>query len=332
MKGPRLIRNSVRLRDVILKPHSHGEAIAISAALVGSAVALRWIIDRGSLGVPFTTLYPATMIAALLLNWRYAVGVTVVSALIINELYLGQRWLTTFEPARIALFGLLALSSGLLIVTGSTVRKLLIDIEDLLEQQSHFNRELHHRIKNSLAIVQAMASQGARNSDPADFYKALTGRIGALAKANDLLTLDGRQETRCLRTLTQEAIAPFNQAGKFRVAGPDCIVPEISCIPLVMALHELSTNAVKHGALSQDAGTVDITWDLQTNGTRHKVNLHWQEKGGPEVLPPTRKGLGSRLLSAQKGIAAVDLQFLRDGVHCDMTLEDVTTPTYQTVA
>lgn len=325
-----MIRKSARLRRIILKPRGHFEAIAISVALIASAVLLRWIIDRGSLGVPFTTLYPAVMIAALLLNWRYVVGVTIVSALIINQLYLGQRWFSSFEPARIALFGLLTLSTGLLILTGSTIRKLLIDIEDLLEIQSNFNRELQHRIKNSLAIVQALASQSARNSDPADFYKALTGRIAALAKANDFLTLDGPQETRCLRTLTQEAITPFNQAGKFHVNGPDCIVPEVSCIPLVMALHELCTNAVKHGALSQDAGTVEISWDLKDHAGHKQVCVHWQEKDGPQVVQPTRKGLGSRLLSAQKGLAAVDLQFPLQGVHCDMTLNDVTLPAYQT--
>lgn len=325
-----MIQSSTRLRRIILKPRSHSESIAIAMALVALAVGLRWVIDQGSLGVPFTTLYPAVMVAALLLNWRYAVGIAVASAVIINELYVGERWFASLEPARIALFGLLALSSGLLIITGSTIRKLLLDIEDLLETQSQFNRELKHRIKNSLAIVQAMASQSARNSEPADFYKALTGRIGALAKANDFLTLDGPQETRSLRSLTEEAIAPFSQTGKFRLNGPDCIVPEVSCIPLVMALHELCTNAIKHGALSQDGGMVEISWDLKDHAGQKQLSLHWQEKDGPEVVEPTRKGLGSRLLSAQKGIAAVDLQFPHQGVHCEMTMNDVTLPLSKT--
>ena len=317
-----MIEDTTFLKRLILKRRSHLERIAIAIALIAGATGLRWYIDRGLLGVPFTTYYPAIMLAAVLLDWRYALTVTVACALVINWVFLGHSWFIDLDLARLALFGLFALSSGMLILTGSTIRHLLRNVDELLERQAGFNLELQHRIKNSLAIVQAMAAQGVRAGNPAEFYQALSGRIAALAKANELLTL-GKEQDGYLPDLAEQTIAPFNSNGRFRIAGPPCTVPQISCIPLVMVLHELCTNAVKHGALSVSGGVVTINWHIEGDGTHRHLVLNWQERGGPPVTPPEVRGLGSRLLVAQKGIAAIRLEFPQDGVCCEMQVKDV---------
>jgi two-component sensor histidine kinase len=108
---------------------------------------------------------------------------------------------------------------------------------------------------------------------------------------------------------------PFPQ-GAIRTAGPEARITEEAGMPLMMALHELGTNALKYGALSVDAGTVDITWTTIGDD----IQLVWQERGGPEVLPPKRHGLGSRLLVAQGGMKACELRFDPAGVVCRMVV------------
>ena len=309
------MRDTTHIRRLILTPRSHPQRLGIALGLVLAATFLRWIIDHGARGVPFTTYYPAVLLAALLLDWRYAVLVAVACAAVVNRVFMAPGWFVTFDGARLALFGLFALSSGLLVVTGATVRHLLGDIEDLMERQSGYNVELQHRIKNSLAIVQAMASQGVKAADPAEFYKSLSLRIAALAKANELLCVGSKQDCR-MPDLAQQAVAPFNNAGQIRLHGQECSLPEISCIPMVMVLHELCTNAVKHGALSADDGRVDLTWQSERRGHETDLVVEWQESGGPCVQAPTHRGLGSRLLVAQKGIAGLDVEFAPDGVRC----------------
>lgn len=320
-----MIRDSVALKRLILAKRSHVERLLIAIGLIVAATLLRWVIDQGRLGVPFSTYFPAVLIAAILLDWRYALFVTIGCTLVINEIFMGPGWFSTLDAPRFALFGLFALSSSLLILTGATVRRLLVDIDELMNDQSRFNVELQHRIKNSLAIVQAMASQGARANDPADFYRNLSGRIGALAKANELLSLGSKQDCR-LPVLANETVSPFrdDDGDRIRLHGPACVVPKLSCVPLVMALHELCTNAVKHGALSVPGGKVDLEWRIDSSETEPRLIIDWRETGGPVVTEPAHRGLGSRLLVPQKGIADVTLAFLKDGVNCRMLVRNIT--------
>ena len=311
------MRTEADVRRLILKPRSHFERVAISIGLIAGATLLRWVIDRGAMGVPFATYHSAIVLAAILLDWRYALAVTVGCALAINTVFLGEGWFSEFGIARVALFSMFALSSGMLLLTGAAVRSLLASVDALMERQAGFNLELQHRIKNSLAVVQAMAAQGARATDPAEFYRSLSGRIAALAKASDLLTL-GKEQDCHLPDLAEQAIAPFRETGRFRLSGSSCTLPEVSGVPLVMVLHELCTNAVKHGALSVEGGSVDLSWRIEPSASGSLLVLEWRETGGPCVIPPTHRGLGTRLLVAQKGIVAIDLNFEPDGVRCKM--------------
>ncbi len=108
------------------------------------------------------------------------------------------------------------------------------------------------------------------------------------------------------------------------IVGPTCSLPEAACVPLVLALHELGTNAVKYGALSTLSGSVDLVWtSVEAPCGGREVVLDWTEKEGPEVEPPTRQGLGSRLLTRQPGLNDVTLQFRPEGLRCRIVVGQI---------
>jgi two-component sensor histidine kinase len=306
-----------RLRRFILARRSHPERLAIAVGLVAVGFGVRWIVDRGAGGLPFTTFYPAVLVAAVLLDWRYAAFASALSVVAIRLLSPDVPLFPEYDLQRIVLLLLLAFAAAVLILVGTMLRRMLAEVDELMERQAGFNRELQHRIKNSLAIVQALAAQGARAADPPAFFRDFGGRLAALAKGNELLSVGSNSEC-ILPDLAEEAVGPFNGEGRIILSGDPCEVPSVACVPLVMALHELCTNALKHGALSNAEGSVALGWRVEATEHGKRVCFEWRESGGPAVAPPTRRGLGSRLLVRQKGIEAVETRFEPEGLCCDI--------------
>ena len=178
---------------------------------------------------------------------------------------------------------------------------MLVDITERKraeEQQSLMVRELHHRVKNTLATVQAIMGSTARSAETIeDFKTALIGRIGALAKTHLLLSDEGRTEISFEQILRNELDA-FDDGSDDRVrySGPPIEVSSRLAVSLGMAIHELTTNAAKYGALSVYGGKVDIAWSVTIEAKRRVLQFIWVESGGPQVKPPTREGFGTRLL------------------------------------
>jgi len=178
---------------------------------------------------------------------------------------------------------------------------MLVDITERKraeEQQTLMVRELHHRVKNTLATVQAIMGSTARSSDNIESFKtAMIGRIGALAKTHLLLSDEGRT-TISFEQILRNELEPFDDGSDSRVrfSGPPVEVNSRLAVALGMAIHELTTNAAKHGALSVIGGKVDVAWSVTIEATRHTLQFVWVESGGPKVTPPTREGFGSRLL------------------------------------
>jgi len=161
------------------------------------------------------------------------------------------------------------------------------------EQQALLAREVDHRAKNALAVVQSVVRL-TRSERPAEFAEALEGRIAALARAHNLLA-HGRWTGGGLRPLLEEELAAYLPSGRVALAGPPVTLEPDAVQPLSLCLHELTTNAVKYGALCGPEGRVDIAWRLQEGS----LVLVWTETGGPRVAaPPQRAGFGSRLLDA----------------------------------
>lgn len=159
--------------------------------------------------------------------------------------------------------------------------------------------ELNHRVKNILAIVRSVASQTTANSSSLTVFKsAFDGRLRALALAHDILTRQRWADTR-LSHLLAETLAPYRGLGGNRVvtAGPEVLLPTQIVVPLAMALHELTTNAVKYGALSTNTGRLEVNWTLVEDAGLPCVMITWAEVGGPPVAVRAPSGFGTKLVS-----------------------------------
>jgi two-component sensor histidine kinase len=180
--------------------------------------------------------------------------------------------------------------------------------------------ELHHRVKNTLATVQSIASQTLRFSkEPGDFKDAFTSRLIALSQAHNRLAL-GQWKGSGLADLICAQLQAFGLE-RASLAGPVVVLGPAEAVAISLAIHELATNAAKYGALSTPEGRVEIVWSAPDAGGQ--MRLTWKERGGPPVRPPQRRGFGSRLIEhglAREFGGAADLRFEPDGLRCDLTI------------
>lgn len=183
--------------------------------------------------------------------------------------------------------------------------------EEAEANQKLIVRELNHRARNMMSVVQSIASQTFRNAgddNPADVFEA---RLFAMARAHGMVTNDSAPPLQ-LRDLIRTTLEPFDpDADRVIISGPDICVPRRSAITIAMAIHELGTNAGKYGALSCEDGRVRIQWRLDGPENALRLSLTWQEEDGPAVAPPTRRGFGSQLIeqslaSELRGTASLD--------------------------
>jgi two-component sensor histidine kinase len=158
--------------------------------------------------------------------------------------------------------------------------------------------ELHHRIKNTLATVSAIAYQSLRTATSIDYaQQAIEGRLIALGRAHDLLMQVSWAKT-SLMNVVRGAIEPYGgqEAGRFSIDGPDIGITSGAVIALAMTFNELCTNATKFGALSVPAGRIEIAWTVDDNTGR--LRLTWTEKGGPAIAVPSRRSFGTRMVGS----------------------------------
>ncbi len=175
--------------------------------------------------------------------------------------------------------------------------------------------EMDHRVKNTLAMVQALAALTLKSATSEE-QGAFSGRLQALAGAYDLLRQENWNRA-ALHDVVERALRPFPKE-RFDISGPTVMLDGSRCQLLTMALHELATNAAKYGALSDGAGRVDIGWT--TSGSR--LQLGWREHGGPPVAPPGRNGFGSFLIehSISGGEDRAQIQYAPTGVTCTLDM------------
>jgi two-component sensor histidine kinase len=177
--------------------------------------------------------------------------------------------------------------------------------------------ESRHRIKNTLATVQAIAGQTLRHTPPEE-QQAFMARLHALGEAHDLLTSKNWHQA-SLHDVLAHAVKPFEtpRHPRFIAEGPGVWLPAKSALMLTMCLHELATNAAKYGALSNGTGQVRVAWGLIGNGDGRKVRLSWVETGGPPVSVPERKGFGSILIeSSFRGEGETCIEYAPEGIRC----------------
>lgn len=295
------------MRQEILRNRAGWQKLLMVAAGVALAVGVRWLADRGTNGFPFATFSPVILLAAMLLDWRYALLTAIASGFAVTLLLVPPGT----AHAGPVLVGLYFLTIAILVLAGETMRQLVMENEAHAEQADAFNIELQHRTKNALQMMRALASRASRATDPAEFYQTLSGRLDALAKSNELLRF-GVLPSCEMDELVDAVLHPFRSQQLVR-SGPPCRVEKDAVTPLMMALHELCTNATKYGALSVETGQVSLHWQAPQDGA---IALEWRESGGPPVQLPKTKGIGSRLLQPHGALSRVDLEFPPDGVQC----------------
>ena len=184
------------------------------------------------------------------------------------------------------------------------------------ERQRLLVNELNHRVRNTLATVQSIAAQTFRATGWDDALALFDCRLRALSGAHTILT-ESNWEGAGLRGLVETAVAPFGPEC-FSLDGPDHALSPKFAVALAMVLHELAANASKYGALTVPAGRVEVGWRV-TEQAAERLQLHWRERGGPLVVPPTRRGFGTRLVGRQFALefdAEVRLVFEPPGVTC----------------
>ena len=195
-----------------------------------------------------------------------------------------MRWCTGTAAASVDPQGRVVRISGVTI--DITERK------EAEERQTLLAREVDHRARNALAVIQSIIRL-TRAKSVDDYVAAIEGRIKALARAHTLLS-DSRWHGADLATLVAEELAPYRTGDKVGMSGPDVSLEPSTAQGLALALHELATNAAKHGALSSISGKLSLTWQLRADA----LVLEWIESGGPRITPPSSRSFGLRVIRA----------------------------------
>ena len=306
--------NQFLLRRLAARPAPASGQIAIGVVAGAAAVSARLAL-HSLLGpsLPFILFYPMVAFSAVLggAAGGWACLLTTILASIAG-------WWAAPEtvplPANGLPFALYLGSGGFVVWSVSLLRRALAEVRVLSEQQQILLFELQHRVKNTLAIAQAVAHQTLGSApETKAARKALLERFDALAAAHDLLVATV-WEAVPLAALVEGQLKPFGPEERFVLQGEDDRVPAKTVTTLALCLHELATNATKHGALSVPDGRVEIRWE-RTDLDR--LRLTWSESGGPRGTAPERTGFGARLLKSSAesvGAAGPDIEFLPGGV------------------
>jgi PAS domain S-box-containing protein len=206
------------------------------------------------------------------------------------------------------------------VVGASKVARDITERRRAEEVQELLVNELNHRIKNTLATVQALASQTfRRTNNPAEFVKSFNGRIDSLSRAHRLLTASSFQSADVAQLIRDQSMVGSGDESRISLSGPSVMLDAQAALHLALVLHELGTNARKYGSLSISTGKVSIAWEMRTNGKRELI-VTWRETGGPAVKAPSAQGFGTTLihqsLRAHGGEATI--RYAEDGVTCTL--------------
>lgn len=210
-------------------------------------------------------------------------------------------------------------SSGTIVGASAVAR----DISNRKRAEKHaalLMSELDHRVKNILGVVSSLVKQTLEGAEsPADFATTIESRIQAIAKAHSLLTRDGRDGA-LLGAIVETELAPYvGKPKRVAIGGADVTLTPRAGMAIAMALHELTTNAAKYGALSAVKGRLSVTWDSTGGGDDTILRIVWTESGGPTVQAPTKRGFGTTLIEralSHELDAVVRREFLPAGLRC----------------
>jgi two-component sensor histidine kinase len=272
---------------------------------------------------PFVPLFPLLLFATLI-GGAWAGGACLIGGLI-GAWYLFMGPPDSFELAPHELGGLISalLGGGVMVVLCVALRRLIAETTAAAEYERVVAREFAHRMRNTLTLVLAISRRTFTPDRPIEAARHdFEARVIALSAAHAAL-LDARGEDAQLQEIVTRTLAPFGYApgdARFAIGGPAVHLAPRAATALALALHELSTNATKYGALSAPGGRVELRWRL-AGLDRRDLRLSWRESGGPPVSQPERRGFGasmieSNLAQALGGTAMLD--FAPEGVRAEI--------------
>lgn len=203
------------------------------------------------------------------------------------------------------------------------LREEVVNRKQSEKRQQLLVHELNHRVKNMLSTVQSVARQSLASSDLTEPAHEFEERLMALAWTYEILTREHWQGA-SLREVLERTLAPHagRSSARVRLDGPDLWLTPNRALSFALAFHELATNAVKYGALSNATGGIGVDWRIANDQTGRRLELEWSEKGGPPVKPPVRRGFGSRLIErslARELSGQATLSFGAAGLTCSLT-------------
>jgi two-component sensor histidine kinase len=289
----------------------------VAVACVAGGTLLHWLLAPALVGAPFITYFPAVLVASVL----GGVGSGSI-ALFLSAATAGYLWLepyNVFDLTKVSVTTLIVfLVMGAIVVLGAHLLQVAATMaRDSEMRASLIAREMQHRIGNKLALVQAVARLSARHATTLEeFQELFSERLRALSESQAVVGVDPDLPTD-LAALIRVVLRPFDEQ-RVDLGGPLVGVEHRDRPMLALLVHELGTNAVKHGALSTSGGRVAIRWSMSGPG----VVLEWREIGGPPVTPPERAGFGTSLASAAfpQDRGAVSFAYEPEGLRCTVKL------------
>ncbi len=297
-----------------LRPHSiEAFAFALGCVVIATVVRIGLGLVSPDSAV-FAPYYSATLVAALVGGAAAGGFAAAASGVVAVWLFVPPDWgIQSFVKEEVVSVLLFAMSSVVIIWAAESYRGLIARLREEETTRRLLNRELGHRIKNTLASVQAIVNQTLR--ERADLRDKIGGRIGALAATNDLLVMS-QWCSASLRGILSGECAPYGLS-RFDFVGGDVECPATFAVPMALVAHELATNASKYGALSRPDGRVSVTWTLVGD----RLELEWVERGGPKTGRPVRCGFGTRLMrtSMRPFGGKIDLQFDEPGLRVKLS-------------
>jgi two-component sensor histidine kinase len=289
-------------------------AIGVIVVCFTVALALQMIFRMAGGSLVFATYYPAVLAAGLVGGLPAGIIVAVAA------LFTG--WWTFIAP-QFAFFPLdwtrqvdiatYLFSSGCILFFTERYRRILRELGEREQERDLLSKELEHRSKNTYAVIDVIVQKTLE--DDRDRANLISGRIRAVKFANDLLNHTATH-TVLLKTLLLHEFLPYGEA-HFDADGPDIELSADTARHLALVFHELVTNAVKYGALSQPGGRVLIAWKNEDG----VVRLEWREAGGPLVTSPKKRGFGSRIVtqSLKSVSGSIAPTFAPEGLCCSIT-------------
>jgi two-component sensor histidine kinase len=289
-------------------------SFAIVAVSLATFVRLWAAVVIGPGIVPFAIYFPAILISALAAGLTGGLVALVYGSLLAWVLFVPETFDLSFrDVAQMANIVLFVASSALLIWMAEICRSAVRSLRQEQAQRMLLTSELRHRMRNSLAVVQAIVSQSLKH-DPGEALK-ISGRISALIAGTDQLA-EAPSGGADVRRVVEQALAPYGPS-RMTIEGGDVLLPPDQAQVLALVVHELATNAAKYGALATPDGRLHVTWSVGDH-----LTMVWSERGGPGLAPPRTTGFGTsfvgRILDRIGG--TIDRQFGEAGLVCTITL------------